>query len=356
MHKLPSILKDCYQYFRTILGLYILDSHLASVFHHETLLRHASSELAEAVSDGAFNASTAEEWNRMLKKSPQRLTRLKSMYTIIWGSSIESSTPEELDYHQSRFTAYFALQSISAQVSEFRSQYLLDYGSSEFEKLCNGLICWYKVYESPINANNSHDHLGLIILWHTIFMALFANFNKLERALGRDGSNVPIEDDLEYAVSWARSISADRCILHAQKVQALLIQMRLNTHPAIHIPHCAFLAGIACYSAINFQRHPFSIPGPNTPRAPSEFPEFDVEGRWTNDHVKTEAPVLFQNAAGEQLVRTIGMPREVWHVGADVFRQCVDVLERMGRWGNAKRYGVTLSALINPELEKWMLG
>lgn len=79
---------------------------------------------------------------------------------------------------------------------------------------------------------------------------------------------------------------------------------------------------------------------------PSEFPEFNVEGRMSMRHLAEETPVLFENGVGELLVRTVGKPREVCRVGADLVNGCVDLLGRMGHCGNARRYGATLLALV----------
>lgn len=77
---------------------------------------------------------------------------------------------------------------------------------------------------------------------------------------------------------------------------------------------------------------------------------------FTAEHLASSALVLFNNEMGEQLLRTVSEPRQVYHVGADVFHQCVDGLQRMGHCGNASKYGATLTALIHSELEKWMAG
>jgi hypothetical protein len=46
------------------------------------------------------------------------------------------------------------------------------------------------------------------------------------------------------------------------------------------------------------------------------------------------------------MLRTIDEPRRVLRVGANIFAELVDVLERMGRCGSARKYTSNLMALI----------
>ena len=327
------------------IGLYILDSHLASLFHHDALLRHDAIKLHSPADDEIFNCMTALQWKDQMLKRQQLTTLLRNCLQP------DSLPPDELISLSSRLTAYFALQSISVQVSELQIRGQVEYESSRFLEICSALIDWYHIYYT---SNSAFDQLGLIILWHTVFMNLFTNFDTLERALGRDGPNTSLEENISYAVTWANSISADRCILHAQIIQDLISHTLLKVDPGLHVPHCVFQAGIACYSAMNFRRRRYSQPQPSIARTLADFPEFDLRSDGTG--ACEEGPVLFQNAIGEQLMRTMGRPRIVWQVGGDIFRQCADSLDRMGHCGNSRRFAITLMALINPEIESWMLG
>jgi hypothetical protein len=145
------------------------------------------------------------------------------------------------------------------------------------------------------NVSRLLHHLGLKVLWHAVFMNLLTGFDQLERALERDGSkSFPPRNATAYAASWATSGAADRCLLHAQAIQKALSQMRLSSEPALHIPHCTFLAGIAAVTYA-FSGHQ------SRPRSPSEFPEFNLAGTFTSDHLASNATILFQNRAGEQM-------------------------------------------------------
>jgi hypothetical protein len=306
-----------------------------------------------------FNASTAIEWkSQMLQQDPPNLKLDYCLHTNL--PQHPNPTVQELRCRTSSFTAYFVLQSIHAQISEGKMRNDLSYNSPNFNQLLSALLCWHSTFHNYITQTK--DPLDLKILWHAGCMSLFTNFNKLERALGRNGSRTPSsKEDISYAISWATSISADRCVLHAHIIQQSLSEMRLNKDPAIHIPHCAFLAGIACYTTMRFRRDKFktlypSCYTPSTPHSPLEFPELIIDGQFSAEHLASSAYILFKGPAGEQLQRTITEPRQVVQVGADIFRGCIDVLQRMGHCGNARAYGKTLWVAIESEIELWMVG
>ena len=87
------------------------------------------------------------------------------------------------------------------------------------------------------------DTFCLMALWHATFMNLLVDFNILERAIGRDSrSNTLLDSDLAYTAQWANSSAARRCILHAYALRDSLSNIRVDTEPAIHVPHCLFFS------------------------------------------------------------------------------------------------------------------
>ena len=219
--------------------------------------------------DDTFNASTATQW-KLLQTQSDTSTSHPIYYRNIYDHSTHQD--ERLKHRDSRLTAYFALQSVSAQISDLQGCGKLQYESTEFLEICSSLNSWYCLHE--LGNQLDSDPLGLSILWHATFMNLLADFDKLERALGRDGRINFIDSDVSYARQWSNSISADRCILHAQAIDQLVSKISLNTDPATHVAHCVFQAGIAAYSAMHFRR--ISMPLPPIPRAVSNFPEFNL--------------------------------------------------------------------------------
>ena len=66
------------------------------------------------------------------------------------------------------------------------------------------------------------------------------------------------------------------------------------------------------------------------------------------------SPVLFGNERGELFMRTFASQRPIVMVGADLFRTCIEILQRVGHFEIARSYTETLKALIYIEIERWM--
>jgi hypothetical protein len=299
-----------------------------------------------AADEDVFNAPNASRWMaRILSKSSTRETQL----------------PTPIDA-KSQFSFYVTLQDIHAMICESQSRELLTANSQHLKRLSNDLINWHRRFEDERSIATDSDSFDLIILWHTAFMNLLVDFNKLERGLGRDGLHIPsLESDIAYAVNWSKSTAADRCILHAFAIQNALSHMRLKTEPAIHVPHCAFLAGITAYSCLRFRRpamlarHP-PHQDPSSSRLLSDFPEFNFHGELEQNSLFEGKSVLFENERGELFMRSFTRERPILMVGAEVFRQTCEALEKMGHWEAARSYAKTLKTLIYVEIERWMHG
>ena len=95
------------------------------------------------------------------------------------------------------------------------------------------------------------DPFCLMILWHSTFMSLYADFSRLECACGREGEDFSLRDRV-YAQTWARSEDAKRCLLHAALIQRHFQSMPIGTEPAIHVPMALYYCGIAWTSYTRF--------------------------------------------------------------------------------------------------------
>jgi len=277
----------------------------------------------------------------------------------------------------SHFTAYVILHGISATVSEKQQMSQLRPASANFAKYFDALICWYLTFDNNIGLSEPQDvsrpdTLCLLVLWHTVFMGLLTNFNVLERAIGRNGAeNLMLDADLAYATSWATSRDAQRCILHAHALLYSLGAMRLDAEAAIHIPHCLFQAGIASYCYARFrQPSPASqaqghtptsrlISSDSGPQPVMAFPEFTVRGAPIPQHLfRSPAPSSnvdvngtipatdnAGNAYGILEDRTMRF-RPTLDVGVAMMCTIIDMLQRIGHWGIARKYAATLSTLV----------
>lgn len=356
---------------RTIHGLYIHDAMLSRMFHHAPLLRHDAISMPPAADDSLFNAPTAEAWKKLiLDKSCTNTPLRECLHINLHDHRASQPTVEELRLKYSRQTAYVVINGISALVSEKQQMGQLQSSSINFSTCFDALTCWHFTFARPNvrntqNASQSDVILRMItVLWHTVFMELVTNFDILERAVGRDGPDSPTaQHDLDYAHQWANSKDAERCILHVHALLHSVGLMRLDTEPAIHIPHCLFLAGIAAYSYTRFHRSSHAVfqdtdGQPNrTPRLGAhDFPEFIKCGIPMPKHL-CESTHTSSNANGSSHREIVAecdqyAARNVQnqsrpHSGAvtGIMFTINDLLQRIGHWGVARKYSATLSTL-----------
>jgi hypothetical protein len=284
--------------------------------------------------------------------------------------------PRELKIKHSRFTAYVILQGLLAVVCEKQQRGQLHPGSADFGDCFDALICWYCTFEKDRNGKNadgdfSSDTFCLMVLWHSIFIHLLVDINRLERAVGRDGPENSSESDYEYTRKWATSIEAQRCVFHAYALQETVGSMPLNVEPAIHVPHCMFVAGVATYACNAFRRSKWKqkyIPNAPIPvLVTTDFPEFVLRGiliskllqRMISDssttasqssdhgsfHIRNEEP-LSPNASDHTA-------KFVPFAGG-LLRLISDLLWRIGHWGIARKYLEAVETLVAADIEEWM--
>ena len=342
---------------------------LASMFHHEPLLRHDAIRVSLAADDSLFNAPTAVSWRDQLRLHPASKPSVHEILHINQHPHhYTQQVPSELVCGQSRFTAYVMLHGIYAGVCEKQQIGHLAPGSANFTKYCDALMCWYCTFEARGSVHNAKespqsDSFCLIILWHTVFMNLLADFNTLERALGREGMDTSSTDpDHLYALQWAASPEAGRCIMHIYALESALGTMRLDTEPAIHIPHCLFLAGIASCCYTRFHRL--------SPQAPAEqeasFPEFSLRGVGVPHHYVGHSSVAASLQSRSERRDGTGIEQHSEHarqssdlavpLGASMLCTLTDMLQRIGHWGIARKFAGILGTLSQADTdEDWML-
>jgi hypothetical protein len=321
------------------------------MFHHEALLRPDGIILPIAADDSVFHAATASEWREQMLLRHESPTPLhKCMHVNLQPHQYNRPLPEELSCKSSRLTAYVILCGISATVSEKQQMDQLQRGSANFSKYFEALMCWYFTFQGDLDKDHAqNDAFCLMILWHSVFMNLLTNFDILERAIGRDGSHISsFESDQQYATSWASSLEARRCILHAHAIQNILGTMRLDAEPAIHIPHCLFLAGIASYCYAQFWHlQPSQSQEPPT----LDFPEFSLRGASIPQHLfKTSFPHERRGNGNPEEHHNNSGP--VVPVGTGMLYMLTDMLQRIGHWGIARKFAGILGALVQADSDE----
>ncbi len=315
---------------RIALSVHIHDAELASMFHHEPFLRHNSRQLPVAASNQTFMAARADEWRKAYLSDPSNL-------------ETSDATPASIDDHldfdllavpsTSYFTAYTVLEGICAHIVENRLNGTTASTQHKNDQMLNVLTTFHRHFLLESAAWEA-DHMDMSILWHLAFMTMFADFDLLERAIGRDGSDLSPED-LHEVSAWASSDQARRCVIHGLIVQKKLENLPLGFEPAIHVPRAMFRAGIAwfCYTRFGSQQDVGQTNATDHP----EYPEFKTIG--------VNPTLLLFQANGYKHGKPTTTETNASLSGL------TDLLRRIGHWEIARRFAAILGALLHNEAE-----
>lgn len=316
---------------RIALSVHIHDAELAAIFHHEPFLRHNSRQLPVAAANQTFMATRAEDWRRAYQSDP---TNFEST----------DATPASIDAHldfdllampnNSYFTAYTVLEGICANIVEHHVDSNTISIQSKNDETLNTLMSFHRHFLQESVAWEA-DHMDMSILWHLAFMTMFADFDLLERAIGRDGSDFSSEDQLAVSV-WANSEQARRCVIHGLIIQKKLENLPLGFEPAIHVPRAMFQAGIAFFCYTRFGSQPGSEQRETGATGETlEWPEFKM--------ISVNPALLLFQASGYKH----GKPNTT-ETNASL-SALTDLLRRIGHWEIARRFAAILGALLHNE-------
>lgn len=313
---------------RIALSVHIHDAELASIFHHEPFLRHNSRQLPVAASNQTFMAARPEDW---------RLSYLNDPSNFDSDDMTPASVDDRVGFDimaipsNSYFTAYTVLEGICVMIEENRIN--TQTTPSRMEEISLLLTTFYGRFLQG-TAPWEPDHMDMSILWHSAHMSMCADFDLLEKAIGREGSSLSAQDQLAVT-NWANSDQAKRCVIHGTMIQKKLENLPLGCEPAIHVARAMFRAGIAwfCYTR-------FGAGGDDRRGIVSEsldFPEFKLLG-------VNPALLLFQ-ANGYKYGRPTTTEINAALCGL------TDLLRRIGHWEIARRFAAILGALLHNEAD-----
>lgn len=297
---------------RVLAALHIHDSELAGVFHHEPLLRHDPGRLPRCCPDELFIASTATQWQ----------TILKSLH-----SSPPSSEPQHLTSlgipampsSYSFMNAYVQLSGYNAAIQDARCATLNEAVVGDFR---SRLTTWYEAYFPSLRYPSRDPHC-LIVLWHEAFMSLYVSFDLLERVIGREGS--PMKDgDVTRIRGWAAGLEGQRCVVHAMLIYKRLQTLPISAEPAIHVPKALFYAGLVVYCYIKFR--------------PTVEPHGDID-----------IPELRAGDLGRMSTQIAAEPptATLGQFDPSILYNVTDLLHRQGHWELSRRFASILEALID---------
>jgi hypothetical protein len=293
---------------RVEIALNIHDAELASLLHHEPLRKHQLRQYPRIGSDAMFMAPTASLWAELYNK-----TSIQDLTYVIGDNALQTSVAH------STFSAYGVLESISAQVIEIRRSSTFDeYESRRFSSI---LMQWWRIYTNHFSLDTD-DHFNLPVLWHLVFISVYADIDLLEQASGRDGE-CSASSTAPLIQSWVTSPDASRCIIHALLIQRHLERMRMSSEPAIHVPRALFTAALAwfCFTHVGG--------GHTIDGNAFDAPEMQLVGAFTSPH----------DGRGQRFGEVTGASVSHLH-------RLVDLLSRFGRWGISESFSSVLCAAL----------
>ena len=191
------------------------------------------------------------------------------------------------------------------------------------------LADWLHTRSQTLPSN--HDSpLHLLMLWHSGWLSLLSPLDTLELAHGRDGPTEALSAT-QNAITWTTSTNSLRALLHAAAIHRILASISLSAIVAIHVPRCAYHAGLVLYSLASFA---------SCDRVPSEGAR-GLEG-CRDVQAMREVGMLLGDSDWGWLDRKYGN-REKLEEQAAVL---AGLLGRVGPWGLGRKLGGTLEMVM----------
>jgi hypothetical protein len=304
---------DCEQRARVQIALNIHDAELATLLHHQPVRSHRFRQYPRLASDALFAAPTASKWAALYRQSME-----KEPESPVYTRLSRSSDPFPTTGLKSRFTAYGILESINARLVDAKQ-------SQEFDhivchEISNLLIEWWQAY-----STSNRDPFCLPVLWHSIFISLYADLDLLEQAIGRDGQGPSLEASTPVS-EWACSLDASRCLVHASLIARHLDNMSISAEAAIHVPRALFSAALSYLCVAQYA--PKHVVGVEA----FASPEIKLLGE------EASSGVCFPELAssgGQSMIADL-----------DHLYRLIDLLQRGGRWGISQSFANLLSTAL----------
>ncbi|KAL4874503.1 hypothetical protein BJY04DRAFT_224966 [Aspergillus karnatakaensis] len=296
-------------------ALNIHDAELASLLHHEPLRKHRLSTIPCVASDELFTAPIAPRWAELYKKSP--ITQDISL--------IIADVPLHAAVRHSRFAVYGVLECINAHVIEARRSNTLD--EHESRRLSSVLMQWWRIYTNHFSVDSDNDPFSLPVLWHSVFLGIYADVDLLEQAIGRDGES-RAADASSRIRSWATSLDASKCLVHAILIHQYLERMRVSAEPAIHVPRAIFTAALAwfCFTRLGS--------GHTITTDAFDAPEIRLVGN------------LFPTLGSSRDAQSQGFGEASTFASVSYLHRLIDLMGRFGRWGISESFSSILCAAL----------
>lgn len=326
----PASEKANYEMARQVLSrigdaLRIQDAELALLCHQAPLMRTCARDRTQAQTDKGFCVPDLQS-TRVL----QSLVR-GELHTSVGINSTSAdfdlNRNDGLNVSRPTLGEYAGLADILIAVAERRCCSAND---DHFHDLEEKLVEWHKNSAAQLDLSCS-GAVHLELLWHSGWFAILCDIDKLEVALGRDGT-VHARAAEPAAREWTRSPRAQRAFVHAVAVQQGLSGITVSEVPAIHVPRCAYHAGLIFCGLAKFATSDTLI----SPSVRNELYQY------------TDIQIMLQ----------IGQlsPLDWWLIDHkyngsgkldEQVRTTVSFLRRAGPWGISQNLAHTLEAVLN---------
>lgn len=296
------------QHDRVEIALNIHDAELSSLLHHDPIRKHRLNQVPQLATDNLFMAPTAKEWAVLYRQASSDISHNIHRETYVQDAS-----------KNSRFYAYGILESIGTLLVEARQADSLT--DDQSQHISNLLMQWWRKY-SPLLRNEGDDPFGLPILWHSIYMSMYADMNLLEQAIGRDGEAQALAV-VTMVRNWASSLEASKCLAHALLIQHSFEQMRVSSEPAIHVPRALFWAALAwlCFTRFGTRK------------------SIDLEAFESQEIQNVESRVAVREAQRQPGSNSFG--------DINPLHRLTDLLQGVGRWAISRNFATILRKALS---------
>lgn len=306
-----------------VAGLHVLDAEYAELFKAEPFLRHSPSKIPSMTTMELWAVPTVGEWGKAMRKHQAKSRR-----------SYSTSSHQVDHYPRSgdailgdRFERYCELEAILASLNEVRGTVSWSNSLHQFETL---LI---QFYEKHLKSKAGSDIFCLETLWHSVFISLLADINRLELASGREGYETA-QEHVGYAQTWAKSPEGRRCALHGVLILRRLENQSMGAEPAIHVPRVLYYAAMVWYCYTKFGEN--AILDDSGPNQTKEYPEMKSLGVYSQK-------LLFEAHGFKN-----SPPRTLESI---TLCALIDLLRRIGHWGVSRKLASILNFLVHGDVE-----
>ncbi|KAL2835878.1 hypothetical protein BJY01DRAFT_222907 [Aspergillus pseudoustus] len=333
---------------RIAAALHIHDVEMAELFVTDPFLRHSTPKRPVLCSDELWGASTADAWSALV------VQHLTSTHTAENNNNLLLETAPRLH-------AYLELEAIAASIMETKGP---PPGKGDdhnnptetTDPFTSTLIRFYASHIKPYHETGRTDPLGLLALWHGIFISLSADIDLLELAIGKEGARQASSARVtNYLRAWANSAPGQRAALHAALVLRHLQQLPLAVEPSIHVPRVLFRAAIAwyCYTRYHDQNQQPQTPALDPPQPQQYQHEHPARGTVNVPQFPelNEMDINCEKVLFEARGSRSGPSRRSAMAESTTFCGLLDLLDRMGHWGLLSRLARILRLLL-PSIDR----